>query len=41
VKHQDIVRLAKTELTDAEKSSNILAYLINKKTKGLATAQDL
>jgi hypothetical protein len=36
VRHQDIVGITKSELTEGEKSANVLAYLINKKIKGLA-----
>lgn len=41
VKQQEIVNLTKTERTDAEKTANILAYLISKKVKGVANVAQL
>jgi malic enzyme len=41
VRHSEVIHLTRTQLTDAEKTSNVLAYLINKKVKGLATAAQL
>lgn len=37
LKHQEIVQAAKTELTDAEKTSSVISYLIDKKVKGQPT----
>ena len=36
VNHQDVVALTKSEITDAEKTANVLGYLVSKKKKGLA-----
>lgn len=41
VRHQDVIELTKTEVTDAEKTANVLAYLIEKKKKGLAKKANL
>lgn len=41
VQHREIVNLAHSQVTDAEKTSNVLAYLVNKKVKGLATLAQL
>jgi malate dehydrogenase (oxaloacetate-decarboxylating) len=41
VRHQEIVNMVRSEVTDAEKTANVLSYLVNKKVRGLATAQQL
>jgi malate dehydrogenase (oxaloacetate-decarboxylating) len=41
VRHQEIVNMVRSEVTDAEKTANVLSYLVNKKVRGLATAQHL
>jgi hypothetical protein len=41
VQHREIVNLVHSQVTDAEKTSNVLAYLVGKKVKGLATLAQL
>lgn len=41
VRQQEVVSLARSQITDAEKTSNVLAYLINKKAKGIASLAQL
>ncbi len=41
VRQQEVVSLVHSQLTDAEKTSNVLAYLINKKVKGLPSLAQL
>ena len=36
VRQKDVAAIAKTQITNAEKTANILSYLIDKKKKGLA-----
>lgn len=37
VRNQDIIDLVRCEVTDAEKTANVLGYLFDKKIKGFAT----
>lgn len=41
MRHQEIIGLTRTEVTDAEKTSNVLAYLVKQKTRGLASRTQL
>jgi malic enzyme len=36
LRHQDVIDITKTEVTDCEKTANVLSYLISKKKKGVA-----
>lgn len=35
LRHQDVLKLSGGEITDCEKTANVIAYLVNKKYKGL------
>ena len=37
LRHQDVIAHTKTSLTDAEATAKILAYLVSKEVKGLAS----
>ena len=41
VKHKDVLALTKTEITNAEKTANVIAYLKSKEKEGLAKTKDI
>jgi hypothetical protein len=41
VRHQDILNLTKFEVTELEKTGNVLAYLVKNKKKGLTSLKDI